>query len=93
MKKILFLLFVPLVSCSQLSKNDLQVENLKGQVKSVKEIAFKGVEKFGEVMKGGPTNYSNVNTLKIFNEKGNEIIIERQDRDLLYIERKIEYYE
>ena len=63
MKKILFLLFVPLVSCSQLSKNDLQEENLKGQVKSVKETAFNGVEKFGEVVKGELTDYQNVNTL------------------------------
>lgn len=81
MKKILFLLFVPLVSCSQLSKNDLQKENLKGQVKSVKEIAFNGVEKFGEVMKGKLTDYQNVNTLKKFNEKGNEIEIKHYSGD------------
>lgn len=90
MKKILFLLFVSLVSCNQLSKNDLQEENLKGQVKSVKEIAFNGVEKFGEVMKGGLTNYSNLNTLKIFNEKGNEIKIEHYYNDgqrLDYVEK------
>jgi hypothetical protein len=90
MKKTLFLLFIPLISCSQLSKNDLQEGNLKGEVMSVKEIAFNGVEKFGEVVKGGLTNYDNVNTLKKFNEQGNEIEIKHyagDGRTLDYVEK------
>ena len=33
-------------------KNDLTKVNLKGNVKSINEIAFKGEEKFGEIERG-----------------------------------------
>ena len=52
MKKLILLLFIPLVfSCSDDKKNDLDELKLNGKVKSLKEITYSAVEKFGEPVK------------------------------------------
>ena len=59
-------------------KNELERENLRGKVKTIRRTPYKAVEKYGEVTKGEIdrgwfTDYS----YRIFNEKGN--LIENQD--------------
>ena len=47
------IIFLILFSCSANNKkNDLQRENLKGNVKSVKEVSYEAVDKFGKITKG-----------------------------------------
>ena len=62
MKKILLLIFgcLLLIQCSNENqkKNDWVKGNLKGKVKSKKEIIYKAVEKFGEIQKGNRLNSS-----------------------------------
>lgn len=59
MKKQLLSLFAAaaaLVAGAQTDKTDLAENNLKGRVKSVNEIEYEAVEKFGEVEKGKKTS-------------------------------------
>lgn len=64
---ISFTLFI--VGCNQnnIFKNDLQLENLKGRVKSYQIIECKALVKFGEITKGDTQTIEQ----KFFNEKGN----------------------
>lgn len=77
MKNILFLLFAVLGSCTQLPKNDLQKENLKGNVKSVLLSEFEGIEKFGEITKGSLAYKYKY----IYNDKGNLLEEQRFESD------------
>lgn len=56
-------------------KTDLQEANLKGRVKSVREIPYDAVEKFGKVEKGSMRGFSYDNAYVLYNEQGN--IVER----------------
>ena len=74
MKKIILAILsvLRLVSCKQSEKkNDLTEENLKGKVKSIKEITYEAVEKFGQIEKGNVLYCLSYFT--IYNEKGNKI--------------------
>ena len=55
-----------------LKKNDLTEEKLKGKVKSIREIPYEAVEKFGEVVKGDALGFGK-NLQITFNEKGNKL--------------------
>ena len=67
MKKLILLLFIPLVfACSDDKKKDLDEMNLKGKVKSLKETSYSAVEKFGEPVKDEFTSQ----TESFFNEDG-----------------------
>ena len=84
MKKLILLLFIPLVfACSDDKKNSLTRDNLNGNVKSTKEIYFEAIEKFGKITKGSRFGYQ---FLKTYDENGNSI--ERRvyniDDDLLH---------
>lgn len=55
-------------------KNDLQRQNLKGKVKSVKQFSYEVVEKFGEITKGINIGWSeDDNSLSLYDDKGNLI--------------------
>lgn len=76
MRKILILLLIALSSSCALSKNkelnDLEKENLKGNVRSVATFEYKATTKFGEVEKGEVNNTTfTKNHIKIYNDKGN----------------------
>ena len=79
MKKLLyiFLGFGLFFSCSENKENDLDKVNLKGNVKSVFDISFEAVEKFGKITKGAEITYSNHDIYKrertVYNDKGNKI--------------------
>ena len=82
MKKIAIICIVLLIgvlffSCTKTDKpkeqkTDLEILNLKGKVKQVKESTFEAIDKFGEIVKGDRTNYLE-NSRIIFNESGDEI--------------------
>ena len=47
------LFLILFVGCNpEKTENDLTKANLKGKVKSIKEIPYKPIEKFGEITKG-----------------------------------------
>lgn len=81
MKKIVTLLAISLAlfSCTG-KKNDLQRMNLKGKVKSVRQIPYRAVEKFGEVQKGAVEPFGD-NMFWLFNEQGNKIEENRYKSD------------
>ncbi len=54
-------------------ENNLTEENLKGKVKSVKEVSYDAIEKFGEVAKGRVLNWGRENKQMIYSEKGSKI--------------------
>ena len=58
-----------------LKKNDLAELKLKGKVKSIREIPYEAVERFGEVVKGDALDRFGENLQITFNENGNEIEI------------------
>src|SRR5690606_7432950 len=80
-----------LTSCTeQKTENDLTKKNLKGKVKSTKEIPYSPIEKFGEVTKGNvyinkfyfsDDNLYIISSIKhiVYNEIGNET--ENRDYD------------
>ena len=75
MKKILTIVLAMfcLASCEKSTqKNDLAELKLKGKVKSIREIPYKAVEKFGEVVKGDALGFEQILQIT-FNEKGNKI--------------------
>src|ERR1700751_5509703 len=76
MKKLLFILLsLPFFCFCQTTaiKNDLQKEDLLGNVKQVRQGCYEAQEKFGEVIQGNRKNSEKENYLKIYNEKGNKI--------------------
>ena len=84
MKKLILLLFIPLVfACSDDKKNSLTRDNLNGNVKSTKEIYFEAIEKFGKITKGSRFGYQ---FLKTYDENGNSIEkrVYNIDDDLLH---------
>lgn len=75
MKKVLTIILAMfcLASCEKSTqKNDLTEEKLKGKVKSIREIPYEAVEKFGEVVKGDALGFGK-NLQITFNEKGNKL--------------------
>ena len=75
MKKVLTIVLAMfcLASCEKSTqKNDLAELKLKGKVKSIREIPYEAVEKFGEVVKGALDGFGE-NLQITFNEKGNKI--------------------
>ena len=75
MKKVLtiVLAMLCLASCEKSTqKNDLAELKLNGKVKSIREIPYKAVEKFGEVVKGDALGFEQILQIT-FNEKGNKI--------------------
>ena len=83
MKRIILVAvaIVSLVACNQTKKEekktDLKEANLKGKVKSVREITYNAVEKFGEIEKGDRSS----GIVTIYNEQGNEIEVNRYNSD------------
>lgn len=77
MKTILFtLLGIALFtsSCSTKRKTDWEKNNLKGEVKSFKEITYEAIEMLGEIKKGIPRGYIyDANKFSIFNKNGSII--------------------
>lgn len=80
MKKNILLLFrLPFfLRKKQQVKNNLEKEGLKGAVKSVRKITYDAEKKFGKIMKGKKkecyiNTFNIINTLIIYNEKGNMI--------------------
>ena len=94
-KLILLLLFIPLVfGCSDDVKNNLDKQNLNGNVESLKQIKYGVIEKFGEVYKDKSNILIGLNTSYIskFNRKGYET--ERKmysDVNTFYLITKYEY--
>ena len=81
MKKLILLLFIPLVfACSDDKKNDLDELKLNGKVKSLKTTTYSAVEKFGEPVQDEFTSQ----TEYIFNEDGfyKEVNIFNESRGL-----------
>lgn len=82
MKKIAGICIVLLIgilffSCTKTNKQnepitDLEIYNLEGKVKQVKEFTFDEIDKFGEIVKGDRINYLE-NSRTIFNVSGNKI--------------------
>lgn len=75
-KAFLIVLFISTSSCSLNKKdNDWAEENLRGKVKSLSEISYKAVEKFGEIKTGNRErdSWSENDRLIIFDQKGNKI--------------------
>ncbi|MFV8374977.1 hypothetical protein [Flavobacterium sp. LB1P71] len=100
MKKHLMLLLIfsnsIMISCDKKSnKNDLEKENLQGNVISVKQSNFKVTEKFGEPVKG-EKNCVELNTCEIikkYNDLGNEIEFSEFDSFGIAFITKIKYNE
>jgi len=76
MKKVLVLLLLVL-SCSteNKQKNSLEEDNLKGNVKSVREFSYVAVDKFGEISKGERKREDSWQRdfYKKYDDKGNKI--------------------
>ena len=75
MKKVLtiVLAMLCLASCEKSTqKNDLAELKLNGKVKSIREISYEAVEKFGEVVKGDALVGFRENLQITFNNKGNK---------------------
>lgn len=69
MKKFLLAIIVLLGSCGTYnSKNDLEKENLQGNVKSVMEIHYNVIEKFGKIEKGEKKGFITIH----YNQWGNK---------------------
>lgn len=78
MKRIILVIvaIISLVACNQTKekKNDLQRENLKGKVKSVKQGFYEAFEKFGEIVKGEKTlEQDGFNYSISYNEEGHRV--------------------
>ena len=76
MKKVLTIVLAMfcLASCEKSTqKNDLAELKLNGKVKSIREIPYEAVEKFGEVVKGDALAILGENQQITFNDKGNKI--------------------
>ena len=75
MKKVLTIVLAMLCSAScekSTQKNDLAELKLNGKIKSIREIPYEAVEKFGEVVKGDALGgFGNLQIT--FNEKGNKL--------------------
>ena len=77
-KPIIFSIIISLIvifcSAQNKPKNDLQRRNLKGNVKSVREISYKAVKKSGVIQKGKRRTIKHrygYDDYIIFNDKGN----------------------
>tara|TARA_X000001036_G_C20566174_1_gene760664 strand:- start:306 stop:983 length:678 start_codon:yes stop_codon:yes gene_type:complete len=84
MKKLIILLFIPIVfACSDDEKNSMTRNNLNGNVKSTKEIYFEAIEKFGKITKGSRFGYQ---FLQTYDNEGNSIerSVYNKDDDLLH---------
>ena len=85
MKKLLyiFLAFGLFFSCSENKDNDLDKENLNGEVKSVYTASFEAIKKFGEVTKGNKKwKYDFLSDNEtIYDDKGNQIEEANYDED------------
>jgi hypothetical protein len=69
-----FLLLVILSGCNSAEKkNHLKELGLKGKVKSIHEVRYNAVEKFGQIEKGDIVRGPGVEKMYIFNELGNKI--------------------
>ena len=76
MKKVLtiVLAMLCLASCEKSTqKNDLAELKLNGKIKSIREIPYEAVEKFGEVVKEDVLGIVNENLQITFNDKGNKL--------------------
>ena len=76
MKKVLTIVLAMfcLASCEKSTqKNDLTEEKLNGKVKSIREIPYEAVEKFGEVVKGDALDRFGKKLQITFNDKGNKL--------------------
>lgn len=100
MKKALILLLLIMscvtLSCQQKSnKNDLEKENLKGNVTSVRKTRYEVTEKFGEPVKGEKKCFDLdiCEIYTIYNELGNEIEFSEYDSYGLSFITKIKYNE
>ena len=74
--KTFFLIIVVLIlsiSSENRQKNDLEKEHLKGNVKSLRQVSFNVVDKFGEIVKdgfGGAGWFGSDDFLNKYNDKG-----------------------
>jgi hypothetical protein len=100
MKKQLILLMVLsnfiMISCEKKSnKNDLEKENLKGRIISVKELRYNVSEKFGEPVKGDNAceGLNTCGILKKYNDLGNEIEFSEYNSYGIAFITKIKYNE
>ena len=80
MKKLLFVMSISLLTLSAPAQNkknetDLAAHNLKGNVKSINEITYKAVEKFGDLEKSKKTD----RTFWEFNSAGYEVQFVMED--------------
>ena len=95
MKKLLLLLFIPLVfACSDDVKNNLDNQNLNGNVESLKQIKYGVIEKFGEVYKDESNILTgfNISYISKFNRKGYETESKMySDVNAFYLIIKYEY--
>ena len=74
-------------------KNDLEKQNLNGNLKSVKENNFFAVDKFGEIVKSEKP-MDRIDVSYIFNEKGNKVEETSYHSDgTLYEKKKYRYNE
>ena len=76
-KKILMYgsLFTLLLGCDYFmnkKKTDLEDDNLNGKVKSVKEIEYNAIDKFGKIQKGEKSTYGD-SKFTLYNKDGNKI--------------------
>ncbi|MDP3445792.1 MAG: hypothetical protein Q8T08_23270 [Ignavibacteria bacterium] len=73
--KIIGIIVLTLVVCCCNFKNDgtnqLEGQNLKGEIKSVHDLTYKAVEKFGEITKGEREDGGLNNTFSLYNKNGN----------------------
>ena len=69
---IVKLLVVSLLFCGfeGVCQSDVEKEGLKGKVKSIREIPYNVVDKFGEIEKGNVSDEFWYNTLIKYNEDG-----------------------
>lgn len=66
---------ISLFSCKNVitKKNDLANDNLKGNVKSIRQTSYLAIEKFGEIQKGEKDGKYGYCSVTLYNEKGNKI--------------------
>lgn len=87
MKKEVFIsifgLFILAGCYTQQKENDLAIANLKGNVKSVKELSFKAKDEFGRIIKGDRARASDFqkDVFILYNKSGNRIEDNRYNRD------------
>lgn len=94
MKNLLIIITVIQTMTSLSQNKDIKLQNLFGDLKSMKSVDYKAVEKFGEISKGNSfENYSGLtnSTFTIFNEDGYIIELNTYDKNniLLFKEKYI----